>query len=114
MSAPAQNDCPSPVSTTARTPSSPASSSKQVVISSMSAAFRALRDSGRARVTVATDPSSFLRRCSYPPGVVTLHPEDAVVGLFEGGIRGGGEAQSQDHPGVEGVYDAVVPEPRRR
>src|SRR3712207_2527434 len=114
MSAPAQNDCPSPVSTTALTLSSTASSSKQRVTSSMSAAFRALCDSGRARATVATDPSSILRKCSYPPGAVMLHPEDAVAGLFEGGVRGSREAQSQNHPGVDGIYDAVVPEPRCR
>src|SRR5688572_21139027 len=40
------------------------------------------------------------------------HPEYAVARLFERRVRGGGETQSQDHPGVHRVYDAVVPEPR--
>ena len=58
MSAPAQNDGPSPVRTTTRTFSSSASSPKQRVISAISAAFNAFRASGRANSTVATGPSS--------------------------------------------------------
>src|ERR687897_23110 len=40
------------------------------------------------------------------------HPEYAVARLFERRVRGSGETQSQDHPGVHRVYNAVVPEPR--
>ena len=64
ISAPAQNERPSPESTTTRTPSSSEISPKQRVNSSISAAFNALCESGRARVTVVTAPSSVLFRCS--------------------------------------------------
>src|SRR5215210_6459886 len=43
-----------------------------------------------------------------------LHPKYAESSLFEWGVRGGGEAEGQDHSRVDGVYDAVVPEPRGR
>jgi hypothetical protein len=56
MSAPAQNERPSPASTTTRTPSSSEISSKQRVNSSMSAAFSALCESGLFIVTVAKGP----------------------------------------------------------
>jgi hypothetical protein len=56
MSAPAQNERPSPASTTTRTRSSSEISSKQRVNFSMSAAFSALCESGLFIVTVAKGP----------------------------------------------------------
>src|SRR5919107_3550425 len=56
MSAPAQNDRPSPASTTTRTPSSSEISSKHLVSSSIRPTFNALCASGRVRVTVTTGP----------------------------------------------------------
>jgi hypothetical protein len=64
MSAPAQKVGPSPVRTTTLTSSSSASSPKQRVISAISAASSAFRDSGRASERVATSPSSVLLRFS--------------------------------------------------
>src|SRR5215210_239908 len=65
MSAPAQNEGPSPASTTTRTPSLPARSSKMRVSSPIKAWLRALWVSGLASETVVTRPSSLTARCSY-------------------------------------------------
>ena len=56
MSAPAQNERPSPASTTTLVSWSSASSSKQRVNSSMSATFSALCESGLFNVTVVKEP----------------------------------------------------------
>ena len=63
-SAPAQKCLPSPVSTTARTPSSSASPSMARPISPMSLGFRALRAPERANITVATPLPRSISRCS--------------------------------------------------
>src|SRR2546421_254755 len=41
-----------------------------------------------------------------------LHSEDAKLRFRDGGIVGGGEAQSYRHARVDRVEDAVVPQPR--
>src|ERR1700743_704378 len=43
-----------------------------------------------------------------------LHPEDAVAGVVERRVRRGGQGQAQHAASVDGVDDAVVPEPGGR
>ena len=57
-SAPEQKSAPAPLMTTARTPSSPSAARSASFRPEMSASFKALRFSGRFRVTRATAPST--------------------------------------------------------
>src|SRR4051812_30377975 len=52
----------------------------------------------------APQPTSLVRS---PPS----HPEDAVGGLGDRRVRGGGEAEAEDATGLGGGGDPVVPEP---
>src|SRR5215208_4436107 len=48
------------------------------------------------------------------PEARNLHSKDTEAGRFDRSVRGGGEAKSQNHPGIHRVYDTVVPEPGGR
>src|SRR5258706_10757462 len=120
MSAPAQKDGPSPERTMTRVSVSLPNETKVSASSAIRASSKALRTAGRARTTRATGPSRVsLKRASLPLFVISrqarwLHPEDAELRLFHGGVAGGGESQREDGPGLGGVEHAVVPEAGRR
>lgn len=44
------------------------------------------------------------------PVSLASHPENSKTGLFQGRVQSGAQAESQNHAGVGGIDDAVIPE----
>src|SRR4051812_25338610 len=125
MSAPATNALsPAPVTTTARTPASSRSSSRTACNSSIAAAFRALRRSGRLMVIVATASARAISSCESviatsdstlaPPPEDRDEPGSGGAGRCAGRI--GGEVVHVSRPsGHEPLMPLVArPVPRRK
>src|SRR3954468_21822639 len=102
-SPPAQKAGPLPPSTITRTDLSCSMSENASCKREISASSKALRTSGRSRVTRATP--SFLSTKS------TSHPEYAELGFFDRRIEGGRDRKAEEAPRVRRIDHTVVPEP---
>src|SRR3954464_15535669 len=122
MSAPAQNDGPAPVTTSARTPASSASPESSSGRAAHMPAVIALRFSGRSMVRTATAPSRSTRSRS-PTSAQVVGAEGVALVRVAGGVAGGepllplgrravGEAVLVDPPAAEVALDEVVADPR--
>src|SRR5688572_7639062 len=114
-SAPAQNAGPLPASTTARTALLFSISRKVLLSKAMRASSKALRSSGRSRVTRATPLlMSTFSMVAWWRGAWTLHTEDTEPGVFDRRVERGGNGETEEAARVRRVDHAVVPEPRAR
>src|SRR6185295_13184836 len=108
MSAPAQNDLPAPLNTTARTSGSLWIVDAHAVSSAISSSLNALRTSGRFSETYSTGPS---RRTIRWLNMRPLHSEDAEARFRNRRIAGDRQAERERRSCVDRIENPVVPQP---
>src|SRR5512138_1642990 len=110
MSAPAQKDAPSPVSTIARAVESFATLLSAACNSAIVAASSALCFCARVSVTRAT-PRESMATVTEGMRALSLHSEDAVPLFARRRAVGGGEqSRAERFARVERIDDAIIPE----
>src|SRR6202521_4025386 len=110
-SAPAENDFPAPDNTTTRMPSSASMERNASVSSAMTASSNALWRSGRFMVTSPIGPCLSIATALIDSS--PSHAEDAEARLLDGRVESRREGEPQDSARIDGIDDAVVPQPRR-